>query len=132
MGKKRKLQKKIMQVFIALLVGELILQWIYPGHQRVPLFIGSSQSLVSSLYTGGFLSCGHLFTLRLQKNLEQFFFNEFAFLPDHRRISLAKPIPWWIHQFMANTMNNDSTLYAIVSVSYDAPVDYFLDVFYTY
>ena len=34
-------RKKIMQVFIALLVGELTLLWINPGHHRVSLFIGS-------------------------------------------------------------------------------------------
>ena len=45
MGKNCKLQKKIMQVFITLLVGELTLQWINPGHQRVPLLIGSSKIL---------------------------------------------------------------------------------------
>ena len=34
-------RKKNMQVFIALLVGELTLLWINPGHHRVSLFIGS-------------------------------------------------------------------------------------------
>ena len=110
--------EKIMQVFIVLLVGELTLWWINPGHHRVPLFIGSSKILVSSLYTGGFLSYGRLFTLRWRKNLWWSFFNEFAFLPDHRRILLAKAIPWWIHKFMVNTMSKDSTSYAIVSVRY--------------
>ena len=33
--------KKIMLIFIALLVSELTLQRINPGHHRVPLFIGS-------------------------------------------------------------------------------------------
>ena len=64
MGKKCKLQKKFMQAFIAFLVSELTLQWINPGHHRVPLFIGSFKILVSSSYTGGFLSYGRLFTLR--------------------------------------------------------------------
>ena len=45
MGKKRKLQKKIMQVFIASLVGELRFQWISPGHHRVRLFIGSTKNV---------------------------------------------------------------------------------------
>ena len=64
MGKKRKLQKNFMQVFIALLVSELTLQWVNPGHHRVPLFIGSSKILASSSYTGEFLSYGRLITLR--------------------------------------------------------------------
>ena len=63
---KRKTQaseKKFTQVFIALLVGELTLQWINPGNHCVPLSIGRSNILVSSSYTGGFLSYGRLFTL---------------------------------------------------------------------
>ena len=64
MGKNASSRKKFMQVFIALLVGELTLQWINPGHHRVPLFIGSSKILASSSYTGGFRSYGRLFTLR--------------------------------------------------------------------
>ena len=57
-------EKKFTQVFIALLVGELTLQWTNPEHHRVPLFTGSSKILVSSSYTGGFLSYGRLITLR--------------------------------------------------------------------
>ena len=57
-------RKKFMQVFIALLVGELTLPWINPGHHHISLFIGSSKILVSSSHTGGFLSYGRLFTLR--------------------------------------------------------------------
>ena len=44
----------------------------------------------------------------------------------------AKPIPWWIHEYMVNTMSQESTLHAVVSVSYGGlckPVDYFLDGF---
>ena len=48
--------EKIMQVFIVLLVGELILWWINPGNHRVSLFIGSSKTFVSFSYTGGFLT----------------------------------------------------------------------------
>ena len=44
--------------FIALLVGELILQWITPWHHHVPLFIGSSKIRISSSYTGRFLTYG--------------------------------------------------------------------------
>ena len=54
MGKKRKLQKKFTQVFVASLVGELSLQWIHPGHHRVRLCIGSTKIFVSSLYTKGY------------------------------------------------------------------------------
>ena len=46
-------EKKIMQVFIASLVGELSLQWINPGH-RVHLSIGSTKIFVSSPYTKEF------------------------------------------------------------------------------
>ena len=34
-----------MQVFITLVVSELTLQWINPGHHRVPLFIRSLKNL---------------------------------------------------------------------------------------
>ena len=66
MGKKCKLQKKDLHklLSIALLVSELTLQWLNPGNHHVHLFIGSLEILVSSLYTGGFLSYGHLFALR--------------------------------------------------------------------
>ena len=37
MGKQWKLQKTFTQVFAALLICELTLQWIHPGHHRVPL-----------------------------------------------------------------------------------------------
>ena len=57
-------RKKYMQLFIALLVSELTLQWINPGHHHVSLFIGSSKILVSSSYTGGFLSYERLFMLQ--------------------------------------------------------------------
>ena len=57
-------RKKIMHVFIALLVDESTLQWIHPGNHHVPLFIESSKILVSSPHTGGFLKYRHLFTLR--------------------------------------------------------------------
>ena len=56
MGKKCKLQKKITQVFIASLVGELSHQWINPGHHRIRLFIGSTKIFVSSPYTKRFQS----------------------------------------------------------------------------
>ena len=64
MCKKRKLQKKITQVFIASLVGELNRQWIYPGHHRVRLSIGSTKIFVSSPYTKRFQSYRRLVTLR--------------------------------------------------------------------
>ena len=64
MGKKRKLRKKIMQVFITSLVGKLSLPWINPGHYRVRLFIGSTQIFVSFPYMKGFQNYRRLFTLR--------------------------------------------------------------------
>ena len=53
--------EKIMQVFIASLVGELSLQWINPGHHRVRLFIGSTNIFVLFPYTKGFQSYRCLF-----------------------------------------------------------------------
>ena len=56
--------EKIMQVFIASLVGELNLQLINPGNHRVRLFIGSTKFFVSSPYMKEFQSYRRLFTLR--------------------------------------------------------------------
>ena len=64
MGKKCKLQKKITQVFIASVVGELSLQSINPGYHRVRLFIGNTKIFVLSPYTKEFQSYRRLFTFR--------------------------------------------------------------------
>ena len=61
MGKNVSSRKKFLQVFIVLLVGELM---INPGDHCVCLFIRSSKIkiLVSSPYSEGFLSYRRLFT----------------------------------------------------------------------
>ena len=120
MGKKRKLQKIIiMQVFIALLVGKLRRQWIYPGHHRVRLSIGSTKIFVhlhtrkDSKVTDVCLRCGD------ERIYQRSFFNEVAFLLKHRSMPGEKPIPWWMHKFIANTMSQDSIPYVVASVRYD-------------
>ena len=131
-----KFQKKILHKFLSFHWSvNLTVQWINPGYRRVRLFIRSSKILVSSPYTEGFVSYRHLFMLWWIKR--QSFFSELAFLLGHRSIPQTKPISWWIHKSIANTMSQDSMPYAVVSVSNDGLckclyVDYFLNGFCTY
>ena len=111
--------KKIMQVCIASLVGDLSLQWINPGHHRVSLFIGSKKSLFHLHTQKDFevtvvcLCCGD------ERIYRQSFFSEFAFLLEYRSMPGVITVPWWMYKFMVNTMSEDSIPYAVVSVSYD-------------
>jgi len=61
-GKICKLQKKIIQVFIVWLVGELTPQWINPGDQCVHMLIKSSKVLFH-LHTQVSLETNNNFTV---------------------------------------------------------------------
>ena len=112
-------RKRIMQVFITSLVGELSLQWIIPGHHRGRLFIGSTKSLFHLHTRKDFKITDICLRCRDKRIYRHSFFSEFVFLLKHRSMPEETTILWWMQKFMANTMSKDSIPYVIVSVSYD-------------
>ena len=95
-----------MQVFIALLVGELSRQWINPGNHHVRLSIGSTKKSLfhlptqkDSKVTDVCLCCGD------ERIYRRSFFSEFAFLLEQTSLPEEKTILWCMHKFMANTMS---------------------------